>query len=200
MSEKIKSHWNEKWVDVEFDHPTKTCDYSISNYGRIKSKNKNTKKENLLKGAVVNRGLRILNVKLKDNSTGYQYIHRFVAEHFLEKPGADHNFIVHLDYDKNNNKWNNLKWVTESEWKSHVQNSPEFKKGKEKRMKSYKLNETKVRMMKKMLANGKNQRKIIARKFDVSESLVRRIEKGQYWGHVKLKEDENKKNNPSSKQ
>jgi len=57
-------------------------------------------------------------------------------------------------------------------------------------MKSYKLNETKVRMMKKMLANGKNQRKIIARKFDVSESLVRRIEKGQYWSHVKLEENE----------
>ncbi len=189
MNEKIKTHWNEHWVDVNFDHPTKTCDYAISNYGRIRSKNKNTQKENLLKGAVVNRGLRILNVKLKDNSTGYRYIHRFVAEHFLEKPSKDHDYIIHIDFDKNNNKWNNLKWVTEKEWKKHIQSSPEFKKGKEKRMKSYKLNETKVRIMKKMLANDKNQRKIIARKFDVSESLVRRIEKGQYWGHVKLEDE-----------
>jgi hypothetical protein len=189
MSDKIKTHWNEKWIAVSFDSPTKTCNYAISNYGRIKSENKNTKKESLLKGAVVNRGLRILNVKLKDNTTGYRYIHRFVAEHFLEKPGAEYSFIIHIDYDKNNNKWNNLKWVTESEWKKHVQNSPEYKKGKEKRMKSYKLNETKVRMMKKMLANDKNKRKIIARKFNVSESLVRRIEKGQYWAHVKLDED-----------
>ena len=189
MSEKIKTHWNERWVDVKFDHPTKTCDYSISNYGRIKSLNKKTKKENLLKGAVVNRGLRILNVKLKDNLTGYRYIHRFVAEHFLEKPDNDHSFIIHQDYNKDNNKWNNLRWVTEKEWKKHIQNSPEFKKGREKRMRSYKLNESKVRMMKKMLANNKNQRKIIARKFDVSESLVRRIEKGQYWGHVKLDDE-----------
>ncbi len=115
MSEKIKSHWNEKWEDVKFDHPTKSCNYAISNYGRIRSENKSTKKENLLKGAVVNRGLRILNVKLKDNSTGYSYIHRFVAEHFLEKPDKEHNYIIHSDYDKNNNKWNNLKWVTEME-------------------------------------------------------------------------------------
>ena len=189
MSEKIKTHWNEEWVDVTFDHPTKSCNYAISNYGRIKSQNKKTLEENLLKGAVVNRGLRILNVKLKDNKTGYRYIHRFVAEHFLKKPSKNHTFITHIDYDKDNNKWNNLKWVTEKEWKKHIQNSPEFKKGKEKRMRSYKLNETKVRMMKKMLANDKNQRKIIARKFDVSESLVRRIEKGQYWSHVTLDDE-----------
>lgn len=188
MSEKIKTHWNEKWISIDFESPTKTCNYAISNYGRIKSQNKNSKKESLLKGAVVNRGLRILNVKLKDNSTGYRYIHRFVAEHFVEKPSEDHDHIVHIDFNKNNNKWNNLKWVTEDEWKEHIQSSPEYKKGKEKRMKSYKLNETKVRMMKKMLLNGKNQRKIIARKFGVSESLVRRIEKGLYWGHVKLEE------------
>src|SRR5690606_4735497 len=188
MSEKIKSHWNETWVIVNFDHPTKSCDYAISNYGRIKSCNKNTKAERLLNGAVVNRGLRVLNVKLKNNTPGYHYIHRFVAEHFVEKPDEDHNFIIHVDFNKNNNKWNNLRWVTEPEWKQHIQSSPEFKKGKEKRMRNYKLNESKVRIMKKMLANSKNQRKIIARKFDVSESLVRRIEKGQYWSHVKPEE------------
>ena len=193
MSEKIKTHWNENWIDVSFESPTKSCTYAISNYGRIKSINKVSGKENLLKGAIVNRGLRILNVKLKDNSTGYRYIHKFVAEHFVGKPSEAHTYVIHIDFDKDNNKWNNLKWATESEWKAHVKESPDFKKGKEKRMRKYKLTETKVRIMKKMLLNDKNQRKIIARKFNVSESLVRRIEKGQYWGHVKIEEKKENK-------
>ena len=196
---KIKSFWNERWEEVVFEGPTKNCTYEISNYGRIKSINKQTQRENLLKGAVVNRGLRILNVKLADGSTGYTYVHRFVAEHFLEQPSDNHNFVIHVDFDKDNNKWNNLKWVTELEWKNHVKESPKYKKGREKRMKSYKLTEAKVKMMKKMLANKQNKRKIIARKFDVSESLVRRIEKGQYWGHVKLEDDKDDKKNPSSR-
>ncbi len=187
MSEdlKVKSHWNEQWAPVIFQSETKSCEYAISNYGRIKSVNKLSGKESFLKGAIVNRGLRILNVKLKDNSTGYVYIHKFVAEYFVKKETDDQDCVIHTDFEKDNNKWNNLKWVTEAEWKAHVKNSPVYKKGREKRMKSYKLTETKVKMMKKMLANKQNKRKIIARKFNVSESLVRRIEKGEYWSHVK---------------
>lgn len=184
--EKIKSHWNEKWIKVQFQSETKSCDYAISNYGRIKSIHKVTGKENALKGAVVNRGLRILNVKLKDDTTGYVYIHKFVAEEFVEQGEETQDCVIHTDFDKNNNKWNNLKWVTEADWKAHVKKSPVYKKGREKRMKSYKLTETKVRMMKKMLVNKQNKRKIIARKFNVSESLVRRIEKGEYWSHVSI--------------
>jgi len=181
---KLRSHWNERWLPVVFQSETKSCEYAISSYGRIKSIHKTSGKESFLNGAVVNRGLRILNVKLKDNSTGYVYIHKFVAENFVDKKYDDQDCVIHVDFDKNNNKWNNLQWVTEAEWKDHVKNSPVYKKGREKRMKSYKLTETKVKMMKKMLSNKQNKRKIIARKFNVSESLVRRIEKGEYWGHV----------------
>ncbi len=186
---KVKSFWNEQWAPVTFEGPTKNCTYAISNFGRIKSVHKKTGRENLLKGAVVNRGLRILNVKLADSSTGYAYVHRFVAEQFLDRPSEEHDCVIHVDFDKDNNKWNNLKWVTEAEWKAHVQQSPKYKQGREKRAKSYKLTEAKVRIMKKMLANKQNKRKIIARKFDVSESLVRRIEKGQYWSHVKVEDE-----------
>lgn len=183
---KVRSHWNERWVSVTFQSETKSCMYAISNYGRIKSIHKSTGKESFLNGAVVNRGLRILNVKLKDNSTGYVYVHKFVAEHFVPRESEDQTCVIHTDFNKNNNKWNNLLWVTDEEWKNHVKNSPVYKKGREKRMKSYKLTETKVKMMKKMLSNKQNKRKIIARKFNVSESLVRRIEKGEYWSHVTL--------------
>ena len=183
---KVKSHWNEIWIPIKFQSETKTCEYSISNYGRIKSINKINAKETFLKGAVVNRGLRILNVKLKDKSTGYVYIHKIVAENFVKRKSPEQDCVIHIDFDKENNKWNNLNWVSEEEWKEHVKNSPVYKKGREKRMKSYKLNETKVKMMKKMLLNKQNNRKIIARKFNVSESLVRRIEKGAYWSHVTI--------------
>ena len=190
MANTIKSHWNEKWVRIDFGKPTKNCFYEISNYGQIKSIEKASLDEKLLKGSTVNRGLKILSIMLKDNTRGCVYVHRFVSDHFVKKPSSEHDYIIHLDYDRNNNKWNNLEWVTEEEWKKYTEIKPSYKNGRAKREKHYKLTETKVKLMKKMLAKNKTKRKIIAKNFGVTENYVYQIEKGRRWGHVTIEDDD----------
>ncbi|MCH2046143.1 MAG: NUMOD4 domain-containing protein [Saprospiraceae bacterium] len=185
---KIQSSWNEKWLRLDFGVSTKQCWYEISNFGRIKSIDKETEKEKLLKGARVRGGLITLNIKLKDESRGVVYVHRFVAENFVDQPSDDHEYIIHKDFNNNNNQWNNLEWVTQEEWKAHKESTP----GKEKRKpnKNYKLTETQVRMMKKLLKRGKTKRKIIAKQFGVSENCAYKIEKGIRWAHVTIDDEE----------
>jgi hypothetical protein len=186
---KIKPFWNEQFKPVDFGRETKTCDYAISNFGRIKSIDKSTGRERLLKGAKARGGLIMLNQKLKDGSTGIVYVHRFVAENFVAPEGEDKEYILHKDYDKSNNNWSNLVWATESEWKEYQRENPN-RKGRPARTKNYKLTETQVRMMKKLLKRGKTKRKIIAKQFGVSENCAYKIEKGIRWAHVTVDDDD----------
>lgn len=39
------------------------------------------------------------------------YVHRLVAEKFLDKPKAHQTQVNHIDGDKGNNHWSNLEWV-----------------------------------------------------------------------------------------
>lgn len=186
---KVKSFWNEEWKPVEFGRETKTCNYAISSFGRIKSMEKVTGRERLLKGAKARGGLVMLNQKLKDGSTGIVYVHRFVAENFVDRAAEEQDYILHIDYDKSNNNWNNLAWATEDEWKAYQKKNPNHK-GRPARTKNYKLTETQVRMMKKLLKRGKTKRKIIAKQFGVSENCAYKIEKGIRWGHVVVEDDD----------
>lgn len=186
----IKSFWNETWNTVDFGRPTKKCHYQISSFGRIKSIDKESGWERLLRGAKARGGLVMLNQKLKDGTTGIVYIHRFVAENFVERPTEEHEYIIHKDYDKANNNWTNLAWATEAEWKAHQKANPN-RKPRPTRTKNYKLTETQVRMMKKLLKRGKTKRKIIAKQFGVSENCAYKIEKGIRWSHVVVEEDDN---------
>jgi hypothetical protein len=186
---KVKSFWNEKWAPVEFGRETKTCDYQISSFGRIKSVEKTTGRERLLKGAKARGGLVMLNQKLKDGSTGIVYVHRFVAENFVDRESDEQEYILHQDYDKSNNNWTNLSWATEEEWKAYQKKNPNHK-GRPARTKNYKLTETQVRMMKKLLKRGKTKRKIIAKQFGVSENCAYKIEKGIRWSHVEVDDDD----------
>ncbi|MEQ8703233.1 MAG: HNH endonuclease [Phaeodactylibacter sp.] len=196
---KVKSFWNEKWASVDFGRETKTCNYEISCFGRIKSVEKVTGRERLLKGAKARGGLVMLNQKLKDGSTGIVYIHRFVAEEFVDKESDEQDYILHKDYDKANNNWTNLAWATEDEWKVYQKKNPNHK-GRPARTKNYKLTETQVRMMKKLLKRGKTKRKIIAKQFGVSENCAYKIEKGIRWGHIVVNDDDDDDDMPMEEQ
>jgi hypothetical protein len=180
---KIKSHWNEQWVAVKTKAPTKKNNYEISNYGRIKSISKETGNEVLLKGSVTNHFV-CLNLTLVDNITQGVYIHKFVAEHFVENDDLSKIFVTHIDKDKKNNYWKNLKWVDQAELtKKHIETGV-FAAENRKRNKNAKLTDTKVRLIKKRLKAGKTKRKIIAKNFNISMTLLTRIEKGLNWPHV----------------
>lgn len=121
------------------------------------------------------------------------YVHRLVGEAFLEKPSEAHTYIIHLDYDKTNNRTKNLKWATTREMQLHQQNSPLVIEAREKRklvkpQKGHKLTATEVIRIKKMIfnPNRRTRMKIIAKQFGISEMQLYRIKNGENWGHVKV--------------
>lgn len=182
-SKKIKTHWNEQWVAVETKAPTKNYNYEISNYGRIKRVSKENGEEILLKGSVTNN-FPSLNLKLDGNVFQGFYIHKFVAKHFVENDDPTKIFVIHLDQDKHNNYWKNLKWVNQEELTEWHIKTGVFDPVVRKKRGQNKLTETKVRLIKKRLKSGRTKRKIIAKNFDISLTHLKRIESGDNWGHV----------------
>ena len=185
MSNKIKSFWNEKWIKVETKYPTNSVDYEVSNYGRVKSIKKTTETEQLLKGSVDKRGFKVINIRLKDGKYGCIYVHKEVAERFVEQPDEQHDYVIHLDQDKKNNHWQNLRWVTEKQWLADLKKRDSYNSIERRDRKNVKLNETKVALLKSRLLKGKTKRKVLAKSFGITETQVRRIERGENWGDVK---------------
>ena len=186
MSDSIKNLKNEKWLKLSFSKATKKNRYEVSNYGRVKSINKATKNEVLILGSKTKRGFRSINVRLVDDAYGHLFIHRFVAEKFVKKSSKNSSYILHKDYDRNNNKWTNLKWASEQQWKNYIQQLPSYIEGRKKLEKNYKLTSSKVKQIKKMLKSGRNTKRKIALKFGVTETQIKRIETGENWGHVSI--------------
>lgn len=117
-------------------------------------------------------------------------IHKMVAECFCRKP-KNALFVIHLDYNKHNNRFDNLKWATQIEVTNHASTNPlvlkAIKKRKGKRAegaKHYKLTEPKVMVIKKQINNGKALR-LIAKQFNVSETQILRIKRKINWANVK---------------
>lgn len=182
----VKSFWNEKWNLVITPFPTKTCHYFISNYGRIKSLNKNTGNEMLLKGSTMRGGYKTLNIRLSGKRRFGVYIHKFVAEHFIPKSDEQKEFVIHLDQSKENNHWQNLKWMTQQELTQWHINLGIFNPQNKKRGNNTKLTETKVKLIKNRISTGKTKKRIIAKDFGISMMQLNRIERGENWGYVTI--------------
>lgn len=117
--------------------------------------------------------------------------HRLVAEQFCKK-SPKRELVIHLDFNKRNNKFTNLKWCNQEEVTAHQMKNPTvikaFKARKGKRPESrtaFKLNETKVVSIKRQLAKGVRLSEL-ARKHAVSETQIKRIERGENWGDIKV--------------
>lgn len=189
QSKTVRTFWNEKWAKVNPPGQTKTYDYYISNYGKIKSVHKENEEERLLKGSKSPRGgYRTLNIRLAEKKSYTTYIHKFVGEHFVPKGDKAREFVVHLDENKGNNHWQNLKWMTRNELTKWQQDHGVFDAQNKKRSTNTKLTESKVKLLKKRVLAGKTKKQVIARDFGITMVHLNRIVKGEYWGYVKLDE------------
>lgn len=96
--------------------------YEVSDYGRIR--NKKTMK--VLIPGIQNSGYCMVSLR-KDGKSYSRSIHRIVMETFNPIEHANKYDVNHKDWDKTNNRLDNLEWVTHSENLLHGSGPTELK-------------------------------------------------------------------------
>jgi len=178
----IRNYWNEEWKTIKFDDGIAENEiFKISNYGRIL--NCKGEKPFLVKQSYINGYQNLpLKQKLNGKSTS-RYVHKLVAQHFLEQ--NDGIYVIHLNYDKTDNKLENLKWATKREKELHQFSHPDWEGiVKERGKKIGKLTEGKVKIIKRQLKNNRTRISMIAKRFGVSDTQILRIKRGENWASV----------------
>ena len=181
---------NEKWKDIP-GHESKESvwyKYAISNYGRVIKYN-NALEDGFLLRLSREGGYPIWRKRLNGKYFAV-LIHRLVAKYFLPKPLSKQKFIIHIDHDKENNRYSNLKWATQEQVTKHNRNNPRVKAFLRERKLNHnvtwsKLTEARVIKIKQLLQQKKTLKEIASR-FNVSDMQIHRIKTGENWGHVKV--------------
>lgn len=184
-STKIKSLSGEIWKELKLKKGTTTKRYAVSNKGRVVSFKTNIEEGYELRPRLT-QGYPSITIGREDTRQNY-YIHRLVADYFCKQPNANHNFVIHLDHKKENNKASNLKWVKHETQIEHAKKDPNVlirmtpEEGP-------KLTADKVRRIKLALFRSKKQPtlKTLAKQFKVSDMQIHRIKIGENWSHVKI--------------
>ena len=162
--------------------------YAVSTHGRIASyKNDPIKDGKLLSGSLTT-GYRTLNLHRPGNK-GTLYIHREMAKVFLPKASARHQFVIHRNHKKLDNRISNLRWATLEQVIEHQQGSPAkiaYKELQANRTVGLKLSVTQVKKIKSIL-NSRHRNitiKKLAGNYGVSEMTIYRIKSGENWGRI----------------
>lgn len=158
----------------------------LYNQKRRKTPKKDIKEtQELLKSVKAKLAAEVIKDKKKRVGRFQQLVHRIVVKYFLPPPTKKQIYVAHLDYDKSNNRVDNLKWMTLEENTAHNINNPKNIQRKERIYEggSAKLDVTKVMYIKKLLNEGKTLRSI-AKNFKVSDMQIHRIKTGENWGKV----------------
>lgn len=112
-------------------------------------------------------------------------LHKLVATYFCTQKTPKHTSLIHLDNDKDNNCFNNLKWVTQDELYLYKLELKSNNVKKTKKM-SYELTIEKIKAIrqdfKQTLALDLKK---LADKYKVSLSQLRRIKNAETWNFVK---------------
>lgn len=100
---------NELWKEI----PGYETTHQVSNYGRIKQVIKNT----LLKNRLNSKGYHTINLTANGKTKTFK-VHRLVALAFLPNPEKKEQ-VNHIDFNKLNNNFQNLEWVSNRENSCH---------------------------------------------------------------------------------
>tara|TARA_R110002051_G_scaffold100059_1_gene170394 strand:- start:49 stop:600 length:552 start_codon:yes stop_codon:yes gene_type:complete len=182
----IRDLWNEEWKDVQFDEIIALdLKYKISNYGRVI---KCSSEKDILKKRSFINGYETISLRQEINKkTTSRYVHKLVAQHFIKKESEDQIYVIHLDYDKENNQVENLKWATKREKELHQFNNPTWEAIFKNKSTDYaKLTAGKVKIIKRQLKNNRTRISMIAKRFGVSDTQIHRIKSGENWSNVKI--------------
>jgi len=186
----------EQWKEFPLGYKSKFR-YAISNHGQLHSFTDSIANGQLLKCSTI-EGYKIFRYKVFRGQTiinKHILIHKLVATVFLPDNSEKQTYVLHLDYDKSNNRVDNLQWATQKEMIEHRKKNPSVIRGHLRTVerirqsgKGHKLTSAKVQFLKKKMSdpNYKTKMKILARQFGVSEMTLSRIRTGQNWGHIKI--------------
>lgn len=187
---------NEQFREITFERKLKR-NYAISNRGRLISYTDKIQKGIELKGSMTD-GYRMFGYRFvnEEKVTKYKhfFIYKLVAEYFLLKESEEQKYVLHLDYVRNNDVVNNLKWATYEEMIAHGNKSPKMIENRKKLVEHHiksdgkKLTSTQVILIKKTLnrPDRKIRNKMLAKRFNISETHLNRIKTGENWGHIKV--------------
>jgi len=191
----IRIYPNEQFKEIEVDSSLKLR-YAISNKGRLISFSENINDCRLLKGSLSD-GYPIFSFKIKRDGKEISkclFLYKLVAQYFIPKQSEEQTYVLHLDYSRNNDDVNNLRWATKAEMIAHRNKNPNVIQARKNLIEhnikadGRKLTTTKVMLIKTILARPEQttRLKMIAKQFGVSEMQIRRIASGENWGHVKI--------------
>jgi hypothetical protein len=185
----IKKNAGEVWKQIQFaGYKTLRKKYAVSNHGRTASYTEDILTDGKLLNGSVTSGYCTLNLHI-EGGNGTIYIHREIAKLFCSKKSPKHKFVIHLNHNKKDNNFKNLKWSSTIEVGTHQQNSPDkiaYKERQATRTKGLKLSAAQVRTIKATIANPKRKLtyKQMAEKYAVSEMTLYRIKSGENWGRI----------------
>ncbi len=184
MDKYLIEHWK---VVVFDDNVSDNEHYMVSSHGRVKKLESPEDTTGSFRKPHLFRDYPRVEIKLKSGTRSARYLHKLIAEAFLEKPDNTYVSVVHVDYDKSNNHISNLKWVTKAERYAHQHKNPIYE-DKSVRITNSKLNEGRVKIIKRKLMdpNRKTRLKIIAKQFGITTMQLQRIKTGENWGHVTI--------------
>jgi hypothetical protein len=182
---KVKFLAGEKWKELDLKKGTTTKRYAVSDKGRIVSFKTKIEEGYILKPRLT-QGYPSITIGREETRQNY-YIHRLVAEYFCKQSTPKHEFVIHADHKKDNNKAGNLKWVKHEDQIGHAKKDPNVLI----RMnpdEGPKLTVDKVKKIKLALFKSKKQPtlKALAKLFKVSDMQIHRIKTGENWSHVKV--------------
>jgi HNH endonuclease/NUMOD4 motif len=189
-----KFFYNEKWKEFSLGYNSQKR-YAISTYGRLMSFMDNFKDGEILKGSLTG-GYNSFRYRIYGSKKVINrniLLHRVVAEQFLPNDDEEKVFVIHLDFDKNNNRLENLRWATKEQMQIHGQKNPAVIQSISNMVnhihtgQRFKLNPSKVLFIRNKLddPNRKTRMKMLAKQFDVSEMQLYRIKRRENWGHLK---------------
>ena len=181
----IASFRDEEWKVLIIDGENFGKRYKLSNYGRVISYAYS--EEGRLMNPTIIAGYDLLRITFKMKKIS-RYLHKLVAIHFLDEEKEDQKFVIHLDYDKTNNKFDNLKWASKKEKEVHHKDNPAYLNYDRRGIiRNAKLTETEVIRLKKFLKRNPNTRlKVIAKQYGITHTQLNRIKNGVNWGHIKI--------------
>lgn len=144
--------------------------YEVSTLGRLRNKDN---------GKIKKLGTHKTGYKYVSVYGNFKYIHRLVGEAFIPNP-KNKPQINHKNHVRDDNRVENLEWVTFSE---NIKKAWEFGQF-DTNNHTTKLNKEKVKEIRKDLEKGVSGSNL-AKKHNVSHATISGVKTGRVWSHVK---------------